>query len=134
MTVDRPRCADVATYLYPIDAARKRPPQHLRQSRDRSEDPNGIAMDEHEAGIGINPPDVVERKHVIRRFQDPPAPREIDVQMLKKAPMEAIGIEQAAALQPAAVGRDPVRALETQALNTWAVMSEHSSGASTATG
>src|SRR5271154_3379206 len=73
-------------------------------------------MDEHEACIRINLLDVVEREHVIRRFQDPPAAWKIGVQMLKKATMEAIGMEQAVALQPAAVGRDPVGALEAQAL------------------
>jgi hypothetical protein len=73
-------------------------------------------MDEHEACIRINLPNVVEREHMIRRFQDPPAAGEIGVQMLKKATMEAIGMEQAVALQPAAVRRDSVGALEAQAL------------------
>src|SRR5258708_35226004 len=99
-----------------MDAACKGPPQNFRQARERSQHPNGIAMDEHEVCIGINLPDVVEREHVIRRFQDPPAPRKLGVQMLKEATMEAIAIEQAAAVQPAAIRRNPGRALESLAL------------------
>src|SRR5919108_1641354 len=53
---------------------------------------------------------------MIGRLQDPPSARELGVKMLKKAAVEAVGIEKAAAFQPAVVGGNAVGAYEALAL------------------
>ena len=91
-----PSGADFATDLNPIDAAREGPPQHLRQSRDRGEDADRIAVDEHQARVRIDIPDVVNGKNMVRRLQDPLSARKLGIKMLQKTAMEAVGIEKAA--------------------------------------
>src|SRR5215469_8515275 len=99
----QPRGADFAAYRHPINAASEGSPQDLRQFCDRGQDAHRITMDEHQARIRIDLPDVIESKHVVRRLQDPPSCRQLGVEMLEKAAVESVGSEKAAALQPAVV-------------------------------
>src|SRR6516225_791761 len=73
-------------------------------------------MHEHQTCVGVDFADVVECEQMVRRFQDPASRRQLGIEMLQKAPMEAIGIEKTAAFQPAVVGGYAVHGIEAQAL------------------
>src|SRR5215469_7092762 len=61
-----PRRAHFTSNFNPIDAAGEGPPQHFRQFCDRGEDAYRVAMDEHQACVRVDLPDVLEGKQVVR--------------------------------------------------------------------
>src|SRR4029078_3296303 len=94
---------------------RERTTQYLGELRDGQKDLHRITMHEHESRIRVDGADGIEGEQVLGTFHNPPPAAFLMLQVLKKTLVEQIGRQIASLIQPAAVGRYPIRRIEAQA-------------------
>ena len=112
-----------------VEAAGERSAHHFGQPGDRGQHLERIAMHEHDPRIGIDGADGIEREHVVRALQHPPARARrracrpglslgggsLVLQVLEEPPVEPVGVEMAVPVQPVAIGGHLVDGVEPQA-------------------
>src|SRR5215471_15254467 len=87
-----------------IDASGEWLSECLGQSGDRQQHGQWIAMNEHQAGIGIYRADRGQREHMVWAFEHPPSiAAGLMIEVLQKALVKPIGREMAGRIKPLAV-------------------------------
>src|SRR5215472_19251538 len=111
-----PAVAVLPTDFAPVYAAREWPPQHLGQLRDRQQNRKRVAVDKHQARIRIHRAKRAKGKDVIGAFEHPVSgDARLMLQVLQEALVKTIGVEVSSFIEPAAIARNMIGRIETQA-------------------